>query len=175
MADQPSHDEFVLLVIGAQNRLFAYIYSLLLDRERARDVLQQTNLVLLEKEHQFTPGTNFVAWASKVAFYEVLAERRSRQRDKLLFSDDLLALIANSADHETARHDRRASALADCLEKLPAEQQALVRQRYSPGGSVADLAAKLNKTPNAISAALHRVRSALVECVERRMNRAEAT
>ena len=71
------HDQFVLEIIAAQSRLYAYILSLVLNREKARDILQQTNLVLLEKEREFEWGTNFGAWASRVAYYEVLTDRRT--------------------------------------------------------------------------------------------------
>ncbi|HMO85770.1 MAG TPA: sigma-70 family RNA polymerase sigma factor, partial [Lacipirellulaceae bacterium] len=150
--DEPApadHDAFVLQVIDAQPRLYSYILSLTLDREAARDILQQANLVLLEKEADYTPGTNFIAWACRVAFYTVLGERRSRQRDRLKFSDELLSMIAVSAEHEASRSDERAAALRACLGRLAEEQRELVLARYGNGASVTDIARAANKTPNA--------------------------
>ncbi|TWT42894.1 sigma-70 family RNA polymerase sigma factor [Botrimarina hoheduenensis] len=163
------HDQFVMLVIDSQQRLFAYTLSLVLDRERARDIVQQTNLVLLEKEADFRHGTDFFAWAARVAYYEVLADRRRRYRDRHLFSDDLLAMIAEESSKIAGALEDRAEALQLCLRKLSGEHRDLLLQRYRPGGSVAAIAESMGKTPGAISAVLHRLRAGLVDCVERRL------
>jgi RNA polymerase sigma-70 factor (ECF subfamily) len=62
--------------------------------------------------------------------------------------------------------DRRAKALKRCLEKLPANQRALVAQRYAPDGSVQDIAAAAGRKVGAISQSLYRIREALLKCVE---------
>ena len=163
------HDQFVLEIIAAQSRLYAYILSLVLDRDKARDILQQTNLVLLEKEREFEWGTNFGAWASRVAYFEVLTDRRTNQRDRHLFSDELLSLIAVRVESDTENMDERTSALRDCFNKLTEKQRQLIENRYGPGGSVAELSKSVNKTPGAISAMLYRIRSSLADCIERRL------
>lgn len=174
MADSNQHDEFVLQVINAQTRMYAYILSLVLDRDRARDILQQTNLVMLQKEPEFEHGTNFLAWAYKVAFYEVLAERRARQRDKHLFNDELLALVATRMTTRNQSLDDRSAALEHCLGMLSPEHRSLIIERYRADGKVSTLAERLNKTPAAVSALLYRIRSVLLECVERKLGQAGA-
>ncbi|MGL4513756.1 MAG: sigma-70 family RNA polymerase sigma factor [Lacipirellulaceae bacterium] len=171
MASTDSDDEFVLSIIEVQSRLYAYVLSLILDRERAKDVLQQTNVVLLQKKENYQPGTSFFAWAAKTAFYEVLAERRRRGRDKHLFSDDLLAVVATVAAEVAGSLEQRADALRECLALLSPIQRETLLARYRPGGSVAGLADELGKTPNAISALLFRLRSTLLDCVQRRLGR----
>ena len=169
MPDPGNHDEFVLQLIDAQSRIYAYILSLVLNRDRARDILQQTNLVLLQKELEFEPGTNFAAWACRVAFYEVLAERRTRQRDKHLFSDELLGLVAARVSDANEMLNDRATALEECLQLLSHEHRQLIMERYRGDEKVSQLAEKLNKSPAAISALLYRTRTALLECVERKL------
>lgn len=169
MSSPSDHDEFVLLLIGAQSRLYAYILSLVLNRDRARDILQQTNLVLLEKESDFETGTNFAAWAYRVAFYEVLSDRRTQKREKLLFSDELLTLIAAKGPAIEKHFDERVTALEACMREITSEQRDLLMQRYRPDGSVAKIAAQLKKSPAAVSAMLYRLRVALVSCVEHKL------
>ncbi|MFN7134755.1 MAG: guanylate kinase, partial [Myxococcales bacterium] len=56
-------------------------------RERKTDseeVIQETNLVLWREFDRFQEGTNFAAWACRVALNQVLAWRKKRQRDRLL-------------------------------------------------------------------------------------------
>ena len=97
-------DEFVTLLTQAQQTLYACILSLLPDRVAANDVLQETNLTLWHKAEDFEPGTNFLAWATRIARYHVLNYRRKRQRDRLVFDE---ALFAELCDRQAARSRRR--------------------------------------------------------------------
>jgi DNA-directed RNA polymerase specialized sigma24 family protein len=50
------------------------------DLHDARDVLLETNLVLWQKIGEFEPGSNFGAWARKIAYFQALAFLRDRKR-----------------------------------------------------------------------------------------------
>ena len=163
------HDEFVLSLVDAQPRLSGYIYSLVLDDELCRDILQKTNLILVEKKSDFQPGTNFLAWACRTAFFEVLADRRDRGRDRHLFNDEMLQVLAVETEKLLETDDQRMDALGECLALLPENYRELILARYRPGGSVAVLATALDKTPAAVSSLLSRIRRRLADCVERRL------
>ena len=60
-----SQEQFVRNLTDCQPRLYAFILSLLPNRDDASDVLQDTNLVIWRRSAEFTDGTNFVAWAYK--------------------------------------------------------------------------------------------------------------
>lgn len=164
-----NRDEVALELIEVQSRLAGYLYSLVLDHELTKDLLQRTNVVLLEKRDKFEPGTNFFAWACRVAYHEVLAARRDYVREKLVFDEDLLSMLATESQQKFEQHDDRMQALFDCLSKLPADQQELIMARYRPAGSVANLSKSLQKTPAALSSLLTRIRWKLVACVERKI------
>lgn len=169
MNDNGIDDEFVIEMIACQRRLYAYVLSVVFDRERAREIVQQTNLIMLQKKTEFEMGTNFGAWACRVAFYEILADRRRRTRDRHLFNEETLALVATKAEQASANADLRVEALETCLDELTVEQRQLVRDRYAPGGSVNQLAEQAKKSPAAISSLLYRVRALLNACVERKL------
>lgn len=172
MEDQ---DDFVLEIIDVQNRLAAYIYSLVLDAELSRDILQRTNLVLVEKKADYQPGTNFFAWACRIGFFEVLTDRRDKHREKLLFDDEMLQRLALCSEKSMERFDERTEALMQCLASLPERYRELILTRYRPGGSVSVIAKALNKTPAAVSSLLNRIRNRLIECVERKLSGKAAT
>lgn len=163
------HEQFVLETIGVQGRLHAYILSLVLDRDVAKDLLQQTNLVLLEKENDFAPGTNFGAWASRVAYFEVLAYRRNMTREKLIFNDALLEIVSEVSEEHLESHEFRKDALDECISGLSAIQRDLLRQRYGSGTSVAAMAKSMNTNAAALSSRLYRIRSILLDCIRRKM------
>jgi RNA polymerase sigma-70 factor, ECF subfamily len=160
-------EEFVRLLTGEQTRLFGYIATLLGDVNDASNVLQQTNMVLWHKAKEFTFGTNFQVWARKVAYFQTLAYLRDRKRDKLVFDEKLLEQLA-SRPIETDEDERRV-ALRHCLGTISGDSLELLKQRYSPGHSIAQIAESRHKSPGAVKMALMRIRQALVHCIEQQL------
>ena len=136
-------------------------------RRMRNDILQETNIVLWQKAHEFDPTREFMPWAMRVAQLQTMAFRKTAKRQRMVFDDELLALVAEDAIRDHAEVDVRRIALADCLLKLSDDQQSLVSQRYQPGGSVNALAQRRNSTPNAVSEKLRRIRIALMLCIDR--------
>jgi RNA polymerase sigma-70 factor (ECF subfamily) len=166
--DEPERfDEFVLALTEAQPRLYAFVYKRLLNVELARDVLQETNLVLWRRASEFQPGTHFMAWAYRIAHFQILALRQKQAREKLVFSDELLQLLVEEeADASEVKQDRLA-ALQHCLDQAGEQPRALIAKRYAEGMGVQEIAERIGKTANAVSRSLYRIRLALMECVER--------
>lgn len=159
--------EFIEQVTRAQRPLHAFVLSLVRNVADADDVLQETNLVLWRKSAEFEPGTNFDAWAFRIAQFQVMAFRKRAQRSKLHFDDGLLELLAADAADEFGRgHDARQNALSACLQKLKPDQRKLIAVRYEPGGCVNDIAASQGRSPKAVSEALRRIRRTLMTCIE---------
>ena len=74
--------------------------SLARDPDRAHDILQKANVVMLEKSEEFIAQDHkFPPWAFKVCYFEVLGDRRDNARDRHLF--DVVAL------ERVGRTDRR--------------------------------------------------------------------
>jgi RNA polymerase sigma-70 factor, ECF subfamily len=168
MADNnPAVGEFVRRLTGCQPRLYAYIMTLVLDPHEADDVLQQANLVMWEKLDEFLVCENFDGLACRVAYFQVMAYRRdrSRQRRRLLFDDQLIESLATAAGGKTDGFQGYLAALRDCMAKLPDVQRELVRRRYEPGGSVNSIAADRGDSPNNVSASLYRIRKLLLACI----------
>lgn len=164
-----SEKEFIRHITDWQNDLFSYLFTLLGDLHDSRDVLQETNLVLWRKMADFEPGTNFGAWAKRCAYYEALKFRRARQRDRLLFDDDLIALLVD--EHEPPGHDEeeRRLALRDCLAQLPEQQRLIIDRRYRAEISVQQLAEEFGKKESAIKMAMKRIRESLQVCIESKL------
>ena len=164
-------EEFVRLLGQNQRRLFLYVLCLVSDWNDAEEVVQETSLVLWREFVGFEPGTNFAAWACRVAFHQVLAWRKRRQRDRLQFSDAFLEAVAEETATDLDRLEERARALAGCVEKLPREQRDLLRRRYTQGETVEGIARACGRTVEAVYRALSRIRHALHECVTRTLER----
>lgn len=163
------------LMLSNQNRLFAFVLSLVGNREQANDVLQQTNLVLWEKLDDFEPGTNFMAWAFQIARFQVMAHRQKQGRDRHVFDEEAVALVATAFEKQAEAFDDRLSALSVCIQQLPDDGRSLIRRRYGEGWSVKNLADELGQTANRLAVRLHRLRAALMECIQRRCAGGEAS
>jgi RNA polymerase sigma-70 factor (ECF subfamily) len=170
--DPSTHgDEFVVLITGVQAKLYAYVLSLLGDPHQAADVLQETNLVLWRKANEYTPGTDFTAWAYRVAHFQVLAQRQKLGREKLVFDDLLLADLNANAAQRSDTFDSRLATLYDCMKKLSERQRNLFDRHYADGQSIGEMAAARGETAGAITQAIFRARVSLLKCIENEMKR----
>lgn len=164
-------EEFVRLLGQAQRRLFLYVMSLVPNYTDAEEVLQETNLVLWREFGHFELGTNFTAWACKVAFHQVLAWRKRRQRDRLEFSEVFLAAVADEVSSSAEVLEERAQALASCIDKLPPQHRDMLRLRYNEGQAIEAIAGRVRRTVDAVYRGLSRIRQTLYDCVSRRLAR----
>jgi RNA polymerase sigma-70 factor (ECF subfamily) len=159
--------DFVDLMTQHQGRLYGYVLTLSADPDAANDVLQEANIVLWKQWRQFQPGSNFTAWAFRIAHFQFMAYRQRQLRDKTLFSDDLLATLASEARDVDERHAERAAALERCLERMPARSREAIRLRYADELKVTDMVEILHRNANAVYQILFRARQWLIECVQK--------
>src|SRR5262245_46886104 len=126
-------DTFVRLLGQNQRRIFLYVMSLVPNWNDAEEIIQETNLVLWREFGQFQLGTNFPAWACKVAFHQVLNWRKRKQRDRLEFSQEFLEAVAEEAGNSADRLEERSQALGGCLDQLPSGHREMLQLRYREG------------------------------------------
>ncbi len=162
-----SREAFVRLMTEHQGRLYAYVLSLLGDPDQANDVLQEANLVLWRNAAEFQIGSNFRAWAFRIAHFQVMACRQRQLRDRLVFDDEMLALLDPAAKAVDETYEDRQQRLTACLETLPEAQRDLLRRRYADGLSLETIAESIRRTANAVAQTLFRVRRTLIDCVTR--------
>jgi RNA polymerase sigma-70 factor (ECF subfamily) len=165
--DPESVDAFVRLLGQNQRRIFLYVMSMVPNWNDAEEIIQETNLVLWREFARFQPGTNFTAWACKVALHQVLAWRKRVKRCRLEFSPAFLEAVAEEATGAADVLEERSHCLARCIEKLPADRRQLLKLRYNDGLAIETIARQLARTDEAIYRALSRIRRALHECVTR--------
>ncbi len=169
--DQDSNNEterrkqLVVLMTQHQRRIFSYIYTLVPDRYDAEDLLQETSVVICEKFDEFKPGTDFVAWACQIAYWRIRYARQKFARSKVVFQQELVDALAQTAATMREELDERHEALAQCLKKLPTRDRELVLTRYEPGSGVPEAAKRSGRSLEAAYKALGRIRKLLFDCV----------
>ena len=162
-------EEFILELTQSQQRLFGFLFKRLADREQAREVLQLTNLVLCRKADNYEPGTNFKAWAMTVANYEVMAYRKTQARERLVFTDEVFAMIGPEDDEVSPDQSDRLVHLSHCLQGMSSKNRELLDWRYQGERTLDKIAEEIGSTIGAVKVKLHRLRRHLLGCIQTRM------
>ncbi|MGJ8724806.1 MAG: sigma-70 family RNA polymerase sigma factor [Roseibacillus sp.] len=175
-AESPDHyEEFVRVFTTHEPDLRRFIRSLLPTQTDADDVLQQTALVVWRKFDQYDPETHFMKWACVIARFEALAYRRKIARDRLVFREDILDLMAaegmNEIDERSAEH----RALEVCLRTMTEQQRKFLTMAYTSGIKVKEMAEESGSTAAAFYMRLKRLRAQLQKCVEKKILSPEET
>ena len=161
--------EFVAQLTKNQGRIRAFIVTLMPGSPDVGDVLQETNLTLWKSRERFSPGTNFLAWAFKVARLEVLHYRarmkRAKRNDGILLSEELMDLIVEDIP-ESGDYEVYLKALESCKSKLSKEQRELLEIRYHSGCSLEQFAQQTGRKASVLRVTLLRIRTALRLCIE---------
>ena len=157
--------ELVALMTQHQRRIFSYIYTLVPNRYDAEDLLQETSVVICEKFDEFEPQTDFVAWACQIAYWRIRYARQKFARSKVVYQQELVDALAQTAAVMREELDERHEALAQCLQKLPSRDRELVLTRYEPGSGVPEAAHRYGRSVETAYKALARIRKLLFDCV----------
>lgn len=158
-------ESFIRLLSEHERGLYLYVMAMTSHAADADDILQEAKVVMWRHFGDFKLGTNFGAWARKVAFYQVLAYRKRKQRDRLCFSDKFVELVAEKLEDEEGYLERRYQMLASCVSKLNPEHQRIVNLRYEGGESIDVIAELVGRSSGAVYRVLSRIRKSLHECV----------
>lgn len=168
-SDTDLHRQFVALLTGAHGKLLGYLMSLLGKWHDAEDVLQRASVLMWQKFDTFEPGSDFVAWASTIAFYEARNFQRLASRSPYQFDEALLATLSAERLDDLPEQDRRMEALDVCLKKLGTTERELVQAVYQDKQSIKDLASRIDRAPQTLYNKLNVIRRVLAECVQRRL------
>lgn len=162
--------EFDAQLAAAQPRLRGYLASILGSWSDVDDLVQETNLVLITKRDDFTAGSNFIAWAFRVAYFKATTWRRDRLREgRVVLSEIAFQDFAAEAEAHFSNRPPVVDALAGCLRSLPARDQELVRAKYVESQSLVDLAASMGCSANSLHKSISRIRLALRKCLARNL------
>jgi RNA polymerase sigma-70 factor (ECF subfamily) len=162
-----SPNPFNELFLRHQKDVFAYILTLVSDRNDAADIYQQTCLALLEKQAEYDRHRAFFPWACGFALNEVRRFRRAHYRERMQLSDAAIESLASIQSKSANRIESQLDMLMDCLDSLPADKRETLMQSYSHRGGMRDLAARLAVDPNTLYKRLERTRRILMECMEK--------
>ncbi len=173
-APEPGHgvgdDLFLRTFVRHEAALRAYARVMVPGWDAVDDVMQEASVVMWRKFADLDSEENFLPWARVIVRFEALRARRTFARDRLVFSGELLAVLAEEAAESTEEERlAEAAALRGCLQKLSPAHQELILAPYAGDGRVKQLGEQAGRSANSLYKLLGRLRAKLQECVERQM------
>ena len=167
LAEPPTREaEFTALLREHEHALAAYVFSLVPSTADAEDILQLSRLQMWKLFPQFEIGTNFLAWARKIAFYQMLNFRRADRARYLAVDPATLETLADTVASLSPPEEFHCAALEVCMRKLPLDHRRLIVLRYSEETDIPSLAQRIGSTAGAVYRALSRIRINLLACLK---------
>ncbi len=171
MPESPANDpssEFLGHLLRCQRSIRNYIFSLHPHAQDLDDLVQQTALTLWSEFARFDSSREFLPWALRISYFEVLRLRKKQSRDRLVFSEELIDQLATEFAEESSPVPHQL-ALDTCLAKLDAKSREVLLARYTEHVTVNSLAAKQRVSVHRLYRLLDSARASLVACVRRQL------
>ena len=146
----------------------AFVTSVVREFRDRDDVLQDIAVAVVESFEKYDPNRPFVAWAIGVAKNQVGLYLRQRQRDRLIFDNDTVDVLALAFAEVGPEQNQRAAFLQDCLRSVERHARKLLDLRYGQDLKPAAIADRIGTSANAVAKALQRIRDQLRICIDRK-------
>lgn len=159
---------FLTHILQCQQDLRNYLYHLHPYAQDLDDLMQETSLKLWKEFDDFDANRPFLPWAMRIAYFQVLRFRKTRGRDRLVFSDELFELLADEAPTQSQVGQMRA-ALDDCLGKLTPRAREALLARYAQDTTIAILASERRQSVHVLYRLLNQARAKVTTCVRRHL------
>ena len=164
-----ARERLTLLWIEAEPVVRAFVFASIQCFADAEDVVQRASMTMWRCFDQYQPGTNFRNWAFQIAKNMALNHLTKVKRDRHVFGEKLVVLLAEQTEERSEHLDARRRALDLCVEKLPEADHQMVAACYAKGATIRSFAEKTGETANKIYKRMNRVRGMLQKCIERQL------
>ena len=163
------HERFISLMTRHQPDIRAFLSSVVWDRHRVEDLLQETALVLWRKYDTYDPSRSFGAWARGIALNLARQSQDRHKASEVALSAPALQAVARAYDATPEFGSDRQEALRTCLEGLPDPSRRILALRYENSMTLDAIARRLEKRLEAVHMTLSRIRAKLLSCVRQKI------
>ena len=134
-----------------QGRLYGFIHSLHSYENDIDDILQETNVTLLNKEADFDSTKDFLPWAFAIARFTLLNHKKKKAKEgkKIIYDTPLMDLTLQFKDSAKILYEsevERLKLLKTIKTQLPRKQLALLNLLLE-GKTVKEIAAEWGDKP----------------------------
>jgi len=158
----------------AEPSIARFVRSFVRDSGEAEDVLQEVALVIVDRYGSYDSTQPFVGWALGISRRVVWSHLRNKYRGRDRILSDAIDHVSSAFEQLDPHVQDMKDALAHCVGKVSGQGREALLLRYEEGLEVKEVGRRLGKSASAIGVLLFRVRSALRECIDRRLSAEKA-
>ena len=169
MLNEQQQERFVRLWADAQPAVENYVHALVRNPASAKDLVQETALVLFRRFGEYDGQRPFLGWALGVAKFQVLGFHRDEARSFISFDTELLDQFTELWAQATHTISDKSAALEQCLERLGVRPKQILRLRYFENLNSEEIANRIGSKGGAVRVMLQRLREQLRLCIEQHL------
>ncbi len=166
-------ESFLQVLVPNQKRIFSYIATLIPNYADAEDVMQEVVGLLWRKYENYTPHTDFVAWALTIAKYKVYEYYKDVKRNKRKLSNETIRILEKESFTSEDQYNLHLEAVKKCIQKLDMKDYKLIQLRYELNQNVKIIASRFGRSVQSIYKRLSRIHNILLLCVNRQIHQEE--
>ncbi|HJV79126.1 MAG TPA: sigma-70 family RNA polymerase sigma factor [Paludibacter sp.] len=155
---------FSYFVTCYSNSIYSLIVRIVLTKEDAEELTQDSFLKAFKKLDTFKGDCSFSTWLFRIAYNTAISATRKRKMVFPMVDETMLESVPDEAINTFFDRDddeMRLQKLEEAITKLNAEEKTLITLFYTEEKSVAELARVLDLTPENVKVKLYRVRKKL--------------
>lgn len=152
-------DTFIIRLLDLQEKLFRIALCLTRDRERAKDLLQDTYLRTLENRDKYRTDENLPGWVSRIMSNIFISDCRqiARTQEHICVSTDLE--LSNIHDYDFIA-DHNSLELTNAIEKLSPKKQTVIKL-FLAGFKYEEIAERENIPIGTVKSQIHQAKEEL--------------
>ena len=156
------------LVQEYRSRIWRYLRFLGAPNEQADDLTQETFVAVLKHPFEERDPRATSTYLRTTARNLFLMSRRGVENNIVIQNPELAESVWEKFEKDDGG-ERYLDALADCLEGVNGRARQAIQLQYSERKSRLDIAEILDMTPDGVKTLLRRTRSALRDCIHRKV------
>lgn len=140
----------------------------------AQEIVQETAVALWKQIDKYNPERPFTPWACRFAANKTKEHLRSQGRWNSFLDEEVAAELLVRREEISPQLDQRITPLRECVDSLSGKNRQIVSRYYFDQLPIEQISDDLGRTVDAVYKSLQRLRTALMNCVNRKLAAREA-
>lgn len=151
----------------AQPVVSAFVHGHVRNFHDSEDLVQEIACTVADRFRTYDGERPFTPWALGIARFKILEYYRKQNRTFTLLEQEVAEEAIEVFVEESEEYSSFRGALKRCIARLTERSRLLLELRYVHDMKPMAIARYLGFTPGATRTALHKIRSALGDCIDR--------
>lgn len=154
-------------LMESEGKIYAFILAIVHNDADAKDIMQETLVIMWQQFSQFHSDSSFTAWGIGIAKNITYAYLRKHRTSKMIFSTELLEDVAKVTAEKARKQDSWIESLRECLSKLNQHELDLIKKRYVDNTTTKNIALALGISAQKMYYIMARIHRTLQFCIHR--------